>query len=310
MTPSLELCRSKLYQREKESKKFLELSIEQLSELSKRIYKKQEMMTDTLPHKIDSISNLERYHSTLQYLTSPLIHLELRTFDEKIVYLIMMNDPNLVIFKDFLKLDLISLTEIDKIDDIQERIRLRSIRKQTISAYESIVREKIGFFDVKLLRYEEFFFKRFFNEKELITEVGRNNQDGLMIKSKLLKNFNSISDERYNELIDIAQAWLSLAPNKYNSSTAAYSVTNQRKLLGLTSVSEQLAMFILLVDSELDMLRIYEEESMMPNVERRIIEEFGYYNQDLLSLEKKFHSRFCPDKELSIWTKTKKTRMF
>ena len=41
------------------------------------------------------------------------------------------------------------------------------------------------------------------------------------------------------------------------------------------------------MDSELDMLRIYEEESMIPNVRKRIIEQFGYYSEDLLSLERK-----------------------
>ena len=53
------------------------------------------------------------------------------------------------------------------------------------------------------------------------------------------------------------------------------------------------------------MLRIYEEESMIPNVEDRIIEAFGYYNKELLTLERKFHERFCPDKKLSIWSETK-----
>ena len=54
------------------------------------------------------------------------------------------------------------------------------------------------------------------------------------------------------------------------------------------------------------MLRIYEEESMMPKVEERTIEQFGFFNQGLLPLERKFHKRFCPEKKLSIWTKTKK----
>ena len=53
------------------------------------------------------------------------------------------------------------------------------------------------------------------------------------------------------------------------------------------------------------MLRIYEEESRMQNVEDRIKEQFGYYNTVLLSLERKFHNRFCPDKKVSVWTKTK-----
>ena len=96
-----------------------------------------------------------------------------------------------------------------------------------------------------------------------------------------------------------------MVPQKHRSKIATYSITNQKQLLGLKTLAEQFAFFILITDRDLDMLRIYEEESMMPTVEERIIEEFGYYNKDLLTLEKLFHTRFCPDKKLSIWSETK-----
>lgn len=298
---------NKFYKNENSSKGFQELSEEQLSELSKRVDTMKEKMSSTLPEKSDdNISKLERYQKTMQYLTNPLIHLDLNTFDERMAYLITMIDPNLVTFKEFLKLDLISKTEIAKTTDEQERNRLTNIRKQTISTYKSIVREKIGFFDSKLLKYEEIFFKRFFNEQELITEVGNNNQDNLIIKAKSLKDFNSISDKRYQELINIAQTWLSLVPEKNNYKVAAYSITNQSKLLGLNNIAEQLVLFILLIDNDLDMLRIYEEESMFPIIKERIIEQFGFFDKELLVLEKKFHDRFCPNKQLSVWTKINK----
>ena len=218
----------------------------------------------------------------------------------------MMTDPNLVTFKEFLKVDLISSTDIDKVEDEKERNVLNKTREQAISTYKSIVREKIGFFDVKLLKYEELFFKRFFNEKELVTEVGSNNQDSLMIKAKLLNNFNSISDDRYEELVSVAQTWLSLVPERYNSKVASYSVMKQKELLGLTNLTEQLALFVLLVDSNLDMLKIYEEECTLENIEGRIVNKFGYFNEELLVLERKFHDRFCPDKQISEWSDTKK----
>jgi len=308
MTPyfiPIDYYRTKFYQKENNSKRFLELSEEQLSTLSKKVYKKQEKMINNLSQKSERISKLERYQKTLQYLTNPNIHIDLTTFDERLAFLIMMNDPNLVTFKEFLKIDLISIEEIIKLEDEEERNHLKKIRNQSISVYESTVREKIGFFDLKLLKYEEMFFKKFFNEKELITEVENNNQNNLMIIAKSLKDFNSISDKRYEELVNIAQTWLSLAPEKYNSKVATYSVTNQKKLLGLTSLAEQLALFILIIDNNLDMLKIYEEESMMKNIEEKIIEQFGYFNIELLILEKKFHNRFCPDKKLSIWSKNK-----
>ena len=302
----LDSYRTKFFQRERDSKRFLELSEEDLVLLSKKVYRKEEIMDDVFLQGTKKMSNLERYRRTLQYLTSPLIGLEFRTFDERIAFLIMMVDPNLITFKEFLKTDLISLEEIEKVDDDKERSHLRNVRTQTISAYESSVREKIGFYDVKLLKYEELYFKRFFGEKELVTEVNSHNQDGFIKHSKLLKDFNSISDERYKRLTDIAQIWLSVAPDKFNSKVATYSVTNQKKLLGLNNLAEQLTLFILLVDPNLDMLRIYEEESMMQNVERRIIDQFGFFDKELLNLERKFHDRFCPNKEISAWTMIKK----
>ena len=302
----LDSYRTKLFQRERDSKRFLELSEEDLVLLSKKVYKKEEIMDDVLLLGTKKMSNLERYRRTLQYLTSPLIGLEFRTFDERIAFLIMMVDPNLVTFKEFLKTDLISLEEIEKVADDKEKCRLRNIRSQTISAYEASVREKIGFYDVKLLKYEELYFKRFFGEKELVTEVNSHNQDSFIKRSKLLKDFNSISDERYERLTDLAQIWLSVAPDKFNSKVATYSVTNQKKLLGLNNLAEQLTLFILLVDPNLNMLKIYEEECMIKNTERRTIEEFGYFKMDLIALERKYHDRFCPNKQVSIWSKVKK----
>ena len=145
-----------------------------------------------------------------------------------------------------------------------------------------------------------------FVDKELITEVENNNQDNLIIKAKTLKDFNSISNKRYEELKNIAQTWLSLTNQKYNSKVAAYSITNQNKLLGLTNLTEQITLFILLIDSDLDMLKIYEEESTQEKIKERIIEQFGYFDKELLILERKFHDRFCPNKKLSIWSYTKK----
>ena len=298
--------RTKFYQKEKNSKGFAELTEEQLADLAKKVYKKQEINSNSFTHGIRLYDKLERYQSTLQYLTNPHIHLEYKTFDERLAYLIMMVDPNLVTFKEYLKLDLTSLDEISKIEDEKERIRQNLIREQTLIDYETKVRDQIGFFDLKLLKHEEAFFRRFYGEKELITEIGTNNQDKFISKAKILPNLNSVSDERYEELVDVAQGWLSLVEEKHNSKVATYSVTKQSKLLGLNNLAEQLTLFILLVDSELDMLKIYEEESMMDNVEKRTIEQFGFFNKDLLTLEKKFHERFCPEKKLSPWTKNKK----
>ena len=217
----------------------------------------------------------------------------------------MAIDPNLIMFKEFLKIDLISIDEINKTKNEKEKIHLKKLRNQTISIYENTVREKIGFFDVKLLKYEEMFFKKFFNEKELITEVKKNNHVNLHTKIKSLKDFNNISNERYQELKNIAQTYLSLIKNSYNYQVVTYNIFNQKKLLKLNTLEEQLALLILIIDSNLDMLKIHEEESRITITEERITEQFGFFNKDLLILEQKFYDRFCPEQPLSIWSTTK-----
>ena len=303
----IEHYRKKIYSTEKTSRRFLDITEKQLEEIEKKVKKRRALMDEEpTSYAMRKADKLDKYQRTLQYLTNPMIHLEFKTFDEKMAFMIKMCDPNLVTYREFLKRKIISFGEISKVEDKDERICLVREREQDLSDYEAAVREQIGFYDPKLLSYEEAFFKRYYSEKELITGVNTNNQDNLIFRAKFLKDFDSVSDERYEELICLAQSLLVLVPDKFNTSSATYSVLEQKKLLGLKGTAEQLALFILLVDSELDMLRIYEEESMMPRVKERITEEFGYFNTELLTLERKYHKRFCPDKKVSVWTKTKK----
>ena len=295
----IEHYKTKFYQKENQSKRFSELTEEGLVEIVKRIYRKQELREETKAIK------LERYINTLIYLTNPNIHFDLKTYDERLAYLIMTVDPDLVTFKEFLKIHLPGLSAIASIEDTKERTRALEERHQILQTFETSVREQIGFYDVKLLKYEEQFFKKFYNQKELITQVGQHNEDSFLLLAGLIDSFKNVSDERHQELIEKAQLWISMVPDKYKTKTATYSASKQKDLLGLKNLSEQFIFYILAVDPNLDMLRIYEEESMYPNMEERITEQFGYYNPTLIHLEKKYHDRFCPNKQISIWTDTK-----
>ena len=304
----IESYRKKIYSTEKSSCGFRNITDEKLDEIEKKVNKKRKLMDEEpISYPVRKKAKLDRYQKTLQYLTNPTIHLELKNFDEKMTYMILMCDPNLVIYRELLKRSIKSASEISKIEDDKERAILIAEREQALADYEASVRDQIGFYDPQLLRYEEIFFKRFYNEKELITGVNVHNQDTLIFRARFLKDFDSVSDERFNELVSLSQSLLALVPDKINTSSATYNVLEQKKLLGLKNTAEQLALFILLVDSELDMLRIYEEESMMDRVQKRIIEEFGYFNTELLNLERKYHQRFCPDKKISVWSKVKES---
>lgn len=294
----VEHYQSKLYQKDRDFKKFQNIAEDNLAEVARKVYKKQEGILSTAKYPM---SKLEKYQRTLEYLTNPLIYSEIKTYDEKIIFLILSVDPNLTSYKEYLKLDIVSMDQINKTEDSQEKKELLEQRKQTLLDYEKKVRDLVGFYDPKLIKYEEAFFNKFYSEKELITEARNTNPENLIVRAKLLKNFDNISDERFEELKEIAKNWLAVVPEKNNLKTAIFSVLNQRKLLGLNNTYEQLALFILLADPNLDMLRIYEEENRMQDIETRIAEEFRYFNKELLTLEGKYHKRFCPDKDLSIW---------
>lgn len=296
----VEYYTTRFYEKGKESNRFMDLTEDDLKELAKKVEEKRKIMVENVTYRTKCTPKFDLYQSTLEYLTSANIHLKYKTFDERVAFLILMVDPNLIAYREYLKLNAKSKEDIAKVEDKDERDALLQERNQAIINFQSNVREKLGFYDPKLIKYEEMYFNKFFSEKELITEVGNNNQEAVIFRAKVLRDFNGVSDERFEQLKDIAQGCLAIAP--YDTKVATYSVINQKKLLKLSGIAEQLALFILLVDSELDMLKIYEEESIMSEVERRIVEQFGYYNPELLNLEKKFHKRFCPDKELSFWT--------
>ena len=83
---SPEYFRTKLYQKEREFKKFETLTLDDVAKVAKKLYSKQEMNAQSEFFRKD---RLTKYMDTLTYLTNPSIHMELKTYDERIIYLIM-----------------------------------------------------------------------------------------------------------------------------------------------------------------------------------------------------------------------------
>jgi hypothetical protein len=296
---SPEYFRTKLYQKEREFKKFETLSLDDVAKIAKKLYSKQEMNAQSGFFRKDKLT---KYMDTLTYLTNPSIHMELKTYDERIIYLIMSVDPELESFKEFLKTNITPTKVINAEQDPKKQQELISQRESEILEMQTRIRNKIGFYDSKLLKYEETYFKRFISSKELITKVNQDNITKLLRIIPLISSFNDISDERYQILQEKAKEWLATTNCENDLFTAAYSCSEQKETIGLNSIIEELIFLVLIGDPELDVLRIYEEESRMDEVERRCKEAFNYYSKDLITLERLYHERFCPEKTLSPWT--------
>lgn len=296
---SPEYFRTKLYQKEREFKKFETLSLDDVAKIAKKLYSKQEMNAQSGFFRKDKLT---KYMDTLTYLTNPSIHMELKTYDERIIYLIISVDPELEAFKEFLKTNITPTKVINAEQDPKKQQELISQRESEILEMQTRIRNKIGFYDSKLLKYEETYFKRFISSKELITKVNQDNITKLLRIIPLISSFNDISDERYQILQEKAKEWLATTNCENDLFTAAYSCSEQKETIGLNGIIEELIFLVLIGDPELDVLRIYEEESRMDEVERRCKEAFNYYNKDLITLERLYHERFCPEKTLSPWT--------
>lgn len=296
---SPEYFRTKLYQKEREFKKFETLSLDDVAKVAKKLYLKQEMNEQSGFFRKDKLT---KYMDTLTYLTNPSIHMELKTYDERIIYLIISVDPELESFKEFLKTNITPTKVINAEQDQKKQQELISQRESEILEMQTRIRNKIGFYDSKLLKYEETYFKRFISSKELITKVNQDNITKLLRIIPLISSFNDISDERYQILKEKAKEWLATTNCENDLFTAAYSCSEQKETIGLNGIIEELIFLVLIGDPELDVLRIYEEESRMDEVERRCKEAFNYYSKDLITLERLYHERFCPEKTLSPWT--------
>lgn len=294
-----EYYKTKLYQREREFKKFEKLDEEDLAELAKRIYHKQENRSVNSYFHKDKLTN---YMETIKYLTNPQIHMELKTYDERIAYLIMATDPELNAFKEFLKVDITSSKKINDEKDENTKKSLITQRESEILGLQSKIREKIGFYDSKLIKYEEVFFYKFICQRELITDVKKDFISKALYLVNFVTSFNRITDERYEELKEKAELWKTITNKDHDLFTSAYNSMNQAETIGLKSTIEQLVFMVLTADPNLDCLRIYEEESMIQETKRRCTELFNYFDMNLVELEKLYHARFCPEQKLSPWT--------
>ena len=246
-------------------------------------------------------TNLENYVGVLLYLTNPNIHLLLKTYDERILFLIKYIDPTLIINTAFLQTPITPTEDINKAENIEEKNYLTHKRQLELKTLENIIREKLDFYEPLLIRYELAYYNKFIKNKELTKNI-KVDLTKELIYPNVITSFNEISDEDYQELNKKAQIWLSINEEK-DYKTVIFNILKQNEILKLKNTEEKIAFFILTIDPELELLTIFEEESRTRNVIARSKEELGFYNEALIKIEKMYQARFMPDKKLSIWSK-------
>lgn len=295
---SISDTRRKLYQREHLFNGFKDISEERYAELiaiRDRIKRACEERTENRSSNIQlATTGLNQYLAFLQYVTNPQIHRDLPTFDERILLLILGSDPELHAFYKYLTAPVV--------EQITQKNGVKEIHKYIDEdAYSQEVRDEIGFYDPKLRLFEEAYFKKYVSKNQLVKESKRSKMNQLIDRANKVESFDKISDVRFEELSAMAEQYhIELGDVDYK--TISYHVGVQYDYFRLRTVTEQELMLILLVDPNMEMLKIYEEESQVNRLAKRCIEAFGFYSQSFINLEKKYKKRFYPDLKLNTWS--------
>lgn len=223
----------------------------------------------------------QNYTNVLNYLSTPYGKEKLAktkntdrtisTYDENLAFIITCCDPECKMFKTYLACDN-SLTKTEK---------------------NNAARNSVGFFSKRIVYAERDYYFKFINK--LLTDVKVDNSNYINLVSPYINSFNTVSQERFIELYDMAVLWRNKINKEATYTTCLYNIINQASLLGLNNIEEKFTFFISTIDPELHLLDIYEEECRFEFIEKRSLEELGFYNKNLIKIEKTYQKHFYPN---------------
>lgn len=223
----------------------------------------------------------QNYTNVLNYLSTPYGKEKLAktkntdrtisTYDENLAFIITCCDPECKMFKTYLACDN-SLTKTEK---------------------NNVARNSVGFFSKRIVYAERDYYFKFINK--LLTDVKVDNSNYINLVSPYINSFNTVSQERFIELYDMAVLWRNKINKEATYTTCLYNIINQASLLGLNNIEEKFTFFISTIDPELHLLDIYEEECRFEFIEKRSLEELGFYNKNLIKIEKTYQKHFYPN---------------
>ncbi len=268
---------------------------EEIKELIKKFFEDEE----------DKKTDINRYMKVLEFLGSAGAHVRMPSFDEQVLFFILACDPDLVYLKTYLNMGIISVKEIEAAPKSKKR-KLEKARSEQLHNFTGSMREQMGFYDSKLLKYESVYFDEIVKYDGLVSNFKGDATTSLLRVSKLVRTFESVTDEEFERIKMISQEYQDSVEDPNSIHTLSYNILAKKRKVNLGSLKAKFVLLIHTIDPELKMLQIYEEESNVEEIERRVIEEFGYYDMELIRLERLYHLRFCPDKVISAWSDERK----
>lgn len=301
-TPDIDILKTKFWQRRHFSKNFENITEEDIKRIKEKAIAFREKATEPINQKgYFSKPKTALYQETLRYLVNPTIGTEYPTFDERLVFLIYTLDPEFKISDLYMSAPYPTYFQRENAD--QKTLDKFDEQKYEIDRIiNSKIPEVAGFSDP----FFNFFEKKFYAKKILPTTLQKNITsnyvDELLTICRATKHFTNVTPEEYETTLKLAKQYLAQFENTPSPNTVAFNLLKQNKLIGGNNTIKQIAMlFVTLVDPDLNMLKIYYDESMYQKMEKRSNEELGFYNPELIRLEVEYHKAFTPNKLVSEW---------
>ena len=274
----------KFFQYDVRFKNYNEITQEKIEELQEAVKRFEDCILIDLNEK-SFVYKIDRYGRTLAYLT----HHHRLTFDEKLVFLIMTVDPECLAFKTFKKAEIVPQSQINLIEDKKLRDSAFKDNEARKLGLQSDIRQQIGFFDYRLIKFEDLYLRKFKNE---LLEVCANDFGDNLFRHNF--DFSKL-DEKAFTYVKNRVAWYRSVYQNYDIKTIIYHILFQNNILRLKNREQQILFFILFADPEFNNLVIYNEETKWESIEARIKEEFGYYNPHMLFVENAYQKVCVPE---------------
>lgn len=233
--------------------------------------------------------SLTRYLAVLDYLMDKKVNEDFQLFDYKVAFLIHAIDPELSIYYHFLSVGYSNLAPVD-------------VSSNQAHSIIHFIENTVGVFDPQFLKYEEIYFLKVLKDGSILSNVKKDGSKKLLDSFKGIPSFVEIKDIEFQLLHKKAEQYLATCSNPKDVATLCFNINNPNSILELYDIFKKAIFFILVIDPDLQALRIYEEESNSTQIQERMIQELGFYHENFVRLEELYRKRFFPQMRISEWS--------
>lgn len=220
--------------------------------------------------------------------------------DQRIILFILLMDPKLEIYNVYRKNPRYSKKKIDEERDKVNQNYMYQNNYRCTRNIEYILNFYLGCVDEKIIDYEVAYKNNVVCKGMINKDVSLDHTKDVVSLANDMINLDEISNERFSSLLLIAER-LKKEIVPLSLAILANAVMYQSDVLGINNELEKILVFLLVSDPDYHLLDIYEEESRYQSIERRAKSELGYYNKNLIKIEKMMVSCFNVTKKEANW---------